>query len=394
MIRTYLDHNATAPMKPGVRDAITAALDVVGNASSIHREGRRARALVEAARDEVALLINAERNSVFFTSGGTEANVTALAPENVVAISGLPASPSEVRCFVSAIEHPSVLCGGRFKDAQLTSIAVDGDGIIDVNALKTGIDRHLASSDGAPFLVSVMLANNETGAIQPVAEIATLVHELGGVIHSDCVQAAGKIAVDINALGVDFLALSAHKIGGPQGIGVLVLGRADRPFGAPLLTGGGQELKRRAGTENVAAIAGFGAAAKLAREGLGEMARIEALRDMAEAELSQSAPDVEIFSKKIARLPNTSCFAAPGLSAETALIALDLAGIAVSSGSACSSGKIVSSHVLAAMGANPEQIKAALRISLGGDSKKLDIERFIAAWRVLYERVRLDQAAA
>lgn len=394
MIRTYLDHNATAPMKPGVRDAVMTALDVFGNASSIHREGRRARALVEAARDEVALLVNAQRNSVFFTSGGTEANVTALAPENVVAASGSPACPNEVRCFVSATEHPSVLYGGRFKEEQLTSVAVDGDGIIDVNALKTGIDRHLASSDGAPFLVSVMLANNETGAIQPVAEIANLVHELGGVIHSDCVQAAGKIAVDINALGVNFLTLSAHKIGGPQGAGVLVLGRADRPLGAPLLTGGGQELKRRAGTENVAAIAGFGTAAKLARDGLGEMARIEALRDTLEAELSQSAPDVEIFSKKGARLPNTSCFAAPGLSAETALIALDLAGFAVSSGSACSSGKIEPSHVLAAMGAAPEQIKAALRISLGGDSKEVDIERFMAAWRALYERVRLDQAAA
>lgn len=392
--RAYLDYNATAPMKPDVRDAIAAALDIGGNASSVHREGRRARGLIETARDEVACLVNAEPNTVIFTSGGTEANVTVLAPENANAICGPTALPEDVRCFISAIEHPSVLSGGRFGDTQVTAIAVDGDGVIDVAALETGIKTHLGETDNTPFLVSVMLANNETGVLQPIAEIASLVHELGGVMHSDCVQAAGKIAIDVQALGIDFLTLSAHKIGGPQGAGAVVLGRGDRPIGAPLLRGGGQELKRRAGTENVAAISGFGVAAKRAHDDLAQMAGIATLRNTLEAEILRIAPEAVIFSRNVSRLPNTSSFAVPGLSAETALIALDLAGVAASSGSACSSGKIEPSHVLKSMGVEPDLAAAALRVSLGWDSNKDDVEKFVTAWDAIYQRVRLDQVAA
>jgi len=394
VIRTYLDYNASAPIRPDVRDAVAAALELTGNASSIHKEGRSVRALIEAARDEIANLVNGDPNSVVFTSGGTEANVTVLAPENVIATRDSNVPADLARCFISAVEHPSVLMGGRFRDQRLTAIAVGGDGVIDLAALRSAIKSHLDETGGAPFLVSVMLANNETGALQPVAEIVSLVHELGGVVHSDSVQAAGKIAIDIEALGVDFLTLSAHKMGGPQGAGAIVLGRDSQPLGAALLTGGGQELRRRAGTENVAAIAGFGVAARLAGEGLADMARIAALRDALENHVCRIAPEARIFSKNVSRLPNTSLFATAGVAAETALIALDLAGIAVSSGSACSSGKIEPSHVLKVMGVEPELAGTALRVSFGWNSKTTDVEKFIAAWSAIYERSRMEQAAA
>ncbi|HSI00035.1 MAG TPA: cysteine desulfurase family protein, partial [Reyranella sp.] len=328
----YLDHNATSPLRPAALDAMVEALRSGGNPSSVHRPGRAARARIDKARRQVAGLVGGLPGEIVFTSGGTEANNMALHGNG------------RQRVLVSAIEHESVLKAVPGAER----IAVDRNGVIDLAAL----ERMLA---GGPALVSVMLANNETGVIQPISEVVRLARVAGALVHCDAVQAAGKVPVDLHGLGVDYLSLSAHKLGGPTGAGALVV-RAAAPF-APDRVGGGQESHRRAGTENVAGLAGFGAAAEASRDGLD----VAALRDRIEASL----PMAMVHGAGAPRLPNTSCLSMPGVNAETQVMALDLAGVGVSAGAACSSGKVTRSAVLAAMGVEAADADAAIRISCG-----------------------------
>jgi cysteine desulfurase len=372
--RLYLDYNASAPLRPEARAAMAEALGEIGNPSSVHAEGRAARARVEAARAAVARLVGGDPKLVTFVSGGTEANNTVLTPDW-----HLGARPHRRDVLlVGATEHPSVLAGGRFPAERVRAVPVDGNGVTDLCALQALLGA--AAADGETALVSVMLANNETGVIQPVAEIARIAHGAGALVHSDAVQAAGRVPVDIGALGVDVLTLSAHKIGGPQGIGAVIRARGDLSF-APLVVGGGQEKRLRAGTENVAAIAGFGAAADLSRADLENAQGWALLRDRIAALMAAAGRKPVIFGEGAPRLPQTLCVGIDGMAAETLVIALDLQGVAVSAGAACSSGKVAQSHVLAAMGVPPRLAKAAIRISLGWDSKESDLDLFSTAWR-------------
>jgi cysteine desulfurase len=355
----YLDHNATSPIRPAAFEAVVEALKLGGNPSSVHRSGRAARALVEVGRRQVATLAGALPAEVVFTSGGTEANNLAIR------------GAARRRLLVSAIEHDSVL-----KVGACETIPVDGDGVVDLAAL----ERQLAAAS-EPALVSVMFANNETGVLQPIAEVARLAREAGALVHCDAVQGAGKAPVDLHDLGVDYLSLSAHKFGGPTGVGALVV-RAGAPFDSDR-RGGGQEVNRRAGTENVAGIAGFGAAADEARASLD----VVGLRDRLESELSRIAPTAKIYGAAVPRLGNTTCISMPGVRAETQVMALDLAGVCVSAGAACSSGKVNRSAVLLAMGIEPCEAETALRISCGWSTVSEDIDCLIAAWRSLYIRV-------
>jgi cysteine desulfurase len=381
--RSYFDWNATAPLRPQAAEASRGALSVPGNPSSVHAEGRAARRLVEEAREEVAALVAARPGDVFFTSSGTEANMLALTP--VIQTAG-ERRPRE-KLLISAIEHASVRTGGRFPRDAVADIAVDADGRVDLAALADAL------AGTARPLVSIMLANNETGVVQPIAQAATIVHAAGGLLHVDAVQAAGRIACDINALGADLLTLSAHKIGGPKGVGALIRAREDIHFPDPLIRGGGQERGLRAGTENVAGIAAFGAAAAaLRRQGAAEADHMRALRDKLETGLKAVAPGVAIFGAAVERLPNTTLFAVEGMKAETAVISFDLEGIAVSSGAACSSGKVQPSHVLAAMGVSPALTRGAVRLSLGWTTTETDIERCLGAWRKLATALSKGQA--
>jgi cysteine desulfurase len=369
--RVYLDWNATTPLRREAREAMAAAWDLGGNPSSVHAEGRQARRLVEAARAAIAAAVGALPRNVIFTSGGTEANALALTP-------GLRrgAGPAVQRLAVSAIEHGSVLAGGRFPSAAISTIGVTGSGVLDLDRLRAAL------AGGPPALVSVMAANNETGALQPVREAAEIVHAAGGLLHVDAIQAFVKIRLDISDINADLVTVSAHKLGGPKGAGAVILAEGLQGF-EPLLRGGGQELGRRAGTENVAGIAGFGAAVRGAGEDLdGEAVRLAGLRNRLETGLRQT-PDVIVFSSDVERLPNTTLFTVPGLRAETAVIGFDLAGIAVSSGSACSSGKVQPSHVLEAMGVGPELAQGAVRLSLGWSTSEADVDFCIEAWRKL-----------
>jgi cysteine desulfurase len=369
--RVYLDWNATTPLRPEAREAMAAAWELAGNPSSVHAEGRQVRKLVEEARASIAVAVGALPRNIVFTSGGTEANALALTP-GLRRYQGRPVE----RLLVSAIEHASVLSGGRFPAQAIGTVGVTGLGLLDLDRLRVMLEG------GPPALVSVMLANNETGAIQPVAEAGEIVHAAGGFLHVDAIQAFGKIPFDINAMTADLVTLSAHKIGGPKGVGALVL--ADGVLGLePLLRGGGQELGRRAGTENVAGIAGFGAAVKAAMGAVeGDAIRLERLRNRLESGLRQT-PDVVVFAENVPRLPNTTLFTVPGLKAETAVIGFDLSGIAVSSGSACSSGKVQPSHVLEAMGFGPELARGAVRLSLGWSTSPADVDCCLEAWRKL-----------
>jgi cysteine desulfurase len=360
---TYLDYNATAPIKPAVREAMIAALDTVGNPSSVHGFGRAARRLVEDARGAVAALVGVKPVQVIFTAGGTEANNLALR------------GTGRRRILGSAIEHDSVL--EAVPEAE--RFAVTAGGGADLDALDRLIRR-----DSEPALVSLMLANNETGVIQPVGEAAGLVHGHGGILHCDAVQAAGRIPVDFGALGVDLLTLTAHKLGGPTGVGALVV-REALPLAA-LLRGGGQEQRRRAGTENLIGIAGFGAAARAALEDLAGVPRLGLLRSDLEQRLRATGAPVRFFGVTADRVANTTCVAMPGVSSETQIMAFDLAGIAVSAGAACSSGKVKPSHVLTAMGVSPDEAATAIRVSLGWRTSADDIDRFVAAWEALYRR--------
>ena len=370
MSRTYLDYNATAPLRPEAREALLAALDI-GNPSSVHEEGRKARALVEAARADVAALVSAPAETVIFTSGGTEACNLAL---------GLRQAPAgEIkRLLVSAIEHSAVLAAAEESVLPVEPLPVTADGVVDMAALDAALQ------DETPALVCVMLANNETGTIQPIAEIAAKTRAHGSLLFCDAVQAAGKMPIDIFALGVDVLSLSGHKLGAPMGIGALVT----RPAVVvpPQLLGGGQELGRRAGSENISGIAAFAAAAKAAMRDLDDFANLADLRDDMEAALLAVQPQTEIFGKHADRLANTSCFALGGLNSETLVMALDLAGVSVSAGSACSSGKVSRSHVLAAMQAETHISRGVLRVSLGWQSNREDTEKLVDEWSKLAGR--------
>jgi cysteine desulfurase len=383
--RIYLDWNATAPLRPQAEEALRQAFSVPGNASSVHAEGRAARRLVEQAREQVAALVGAPPHNVFFTSGGTEANMLALTP----ATEGAGERRPRDRLLMSVIEHASVRTGGRFPREMVGDVPVAADGRVNLVALAEEIGKT------ARPLVSLMLANNETGVVQPVAEAAAIVHAAGGLLHVDAVQGPGRIACDIGSLGADLVTLSAHKIGGPKGVGAIVRRAEDIHFPDPLIRGGGQERGIRAGTENVAGIAGFGAAAAAAREQFAaEAAHMKGLRETLESGLKAIAQNTVIFGETAERLPNTTLFAVEGMKAETAVIAFDLEGVAVSSGAACSSGKVQPSHVLAAMGVPPGLLRGAVRISLGRSTTKVDVEGFLAAWRKLASALSKGRQAA
>jgi cysteine desulfurase len=366
---TYLDWNATAPLRPEGVTAMAAMLKRTGNPSSVHAYGRAARDAVEEARSAVAALVGAAPAEIVFTSGGTEANHLALG--------GFPGR----RLIVSAIEHDSVLAAAP--GAAL--LPVDRDGVADLDALAEWL-----RADARPALVSLMLANNETGVIQPVAEAARLAHENGALLHCDAIQAVGKMTFSIKSLSADLLSISAHKIGGPAGVGALVAS----PESAlkPLLTGGGQERGRRAGTENLLGIVGFGAAAAATAAATDETARIAARRDAIEERLLAIAPDAHIHGMNAPRLPNTLSISMPGVPAATQVMALDLAGVMVSAGSACSSGKVRRSHVLDAMEVAPDLASSAIRISLGWDTCDADVGHLVEVWAALYARTRARAA--
>ncbi|MGQ3018112.1 cysteine desulfurase family protein [Phenylobacterium sp.] len=370
MTSVYLDHNATAPIRPEALAAVTAALAAGGNPSSVHAAGRAARARVEHARSQVATLIGAPASTVVFTSGGTEAN--ALAIDSAVA-GGCQ------RLLISAIEHDAVLETAKASGAAVELLPVTADGRLDLAVLAARLATWDAA-DGQPF-VALMLANNETGVIQPVAEAAVLVREAGGWLHVDAVQAAGRIAIDSRALGADTLAISSHKLGGPGGAGALTFG--PRAKLVRRLHGGGQERGRRAGTENVAGLAGFGAAAEAALRDLEAAAAQAEWRDAAEAALV--AAGAVALGGQAPRLPNTLCIAAPGFPAELQVMTLDLAGIMVSAGSACSSGKVKASHVLLAMGQD-QLAGAAIRVSGGWSTGAQDWKHMVEAWITAYDR--------
>ncbi|MGH6847379.1 MAG: cysteine desulfurase family protein [Methylocella sp.] len=389
--RVYLDHNATAPLHPAAQEAMCAAFDLCGNASSVHAEGRAARAIIEAARAEVAAFAGVAPKNIVFTSGGTEALNLALTPHIE--------TPDEKRPFgllvASAGEHQAVLAGHRFAPAQLELAGIEPRGGLDIAALGATLAR--ASATGKRIMLAVQAANNETGVIQPVAAAAEMIHAAGGFLVCDAVQAAGRIDCDIGSLGADAIVVSAHKFGGPKGAGALCFGSDSYHIREALLRGGGQEWGLRAGTENVAGIAGMAAALAAAKARLREeAAALSVWRDELEAEISRIAPGAVFFGAGAERLPNTSCFAVPGIEAQVLLIALDMEGIAVSSGSACSSGKVKRSHVLSAMGVEPDVARGAIRVSLGWNSRREDCILFVEALErtVTTITARRDKSAA
>lgn len=386
-VRTFLDHNATSPLRDSAKAMILSALEAGGNASSVHTEGRQARKLIETARAQLGEAVNAKATQVVFTSGATEAANHALSP--LIRAGGKDVAVS--RLYVSAVEHPCVLAGGRFKPGQVSVLPVNEAGVLDLEALEAALKTH-DHTGGAP-MVAVMLANNETGVIQPIRQVGELVHSHNGILVVDAVQALGRLPIDLAELAAHFVIVSSHKIGGPQGAGALLFGDASITP-AVLLKGGGQENWQRGGTENVAAIAGFGAAAREVATRLTENRVNSGLRDSIEAgigticaQAGNKAGEPVFFGMNVERLPNTSCFAVPGVKAETALISLDLAGIAVSSGSACSSGKVKKSHVLAAMGVEDDLAECALRVSTGHTTTNEDAEKFLGAFKDIVNRI-------
>jgi cysteine desulfurase len=361
--RTYLDNNASTPLRASAREAVLAALDVTGNPSSVHTEGRRARAIIDEARESVAALVGAKPSEVVFTSGATEAN-------NMVMAAGW-----STLC-VSDVEHESVLTPAKASGARLIPLPASGDGVVDLAAVAPALTQ--AAAAGERTLLSVMIASNETGVVQPVAEAAALAAELGVALHVDAVQGPGRLAVDFAVLGADTLTISAHKLGGPRGVGALII--RDGVNLPALVKGGGQERRRRGGTENVGGIAGFGAAAREVAQEHGALTRMADLRARLEAAITATTPAAVIIGQGVARIPNTACIALPGKSAETLVIRMDLEGFSISAGAACSSGKVGANRVLEAMGLGPEIARSAVRISLGPQTTEDDIAAFVAAW--------------
>ncbi|TPJ56980.1 MULTISPECIES: cysteine desulfurase family protein [unclassified Mesorhizobium] len=384
-MRAYLDYNASAPLLAAAREAMVAALDVAANPSSVHAEGRAARRLIETARRDVAELVKAKAGHVVFTSGATEAASTLLTPDWRMGRGTIRMS----HLYVCEADHPCLLNGGSFPASQVTRIGVDANGIVDLEAMANALAAHDKAA-GLP-LVAIHAANNETGVIQPVDRIAEIVKSVGGVLVVDAVQAAGRISIDISAGYADYLILSSHKIGGPKGVGAIVAA-ADLMMPKPLINGGGQEKGHRGGTENLPGIAGFGAAAQEALIGLEAIDALRRRRDEIEAIVKMLIPDVEIFGTDAPRLANTTFFAIPGAKAETVQIAFDLAGVALSAGSACSSGKVGPSHVLKAMGHGDSL--GALRVSIGAATGAQDIEAFrLALAEIAARRVGKEKAA-
>ncbi|RWA74835.1 cysteine desulfurase family protein [Mesorhizobium sp.] len=382
--RAYLDYNASAPLIAEARAAMVVALDAA-NPSSVHSEGRAARRLIEDARRDVAGLVNARPEHVVFTSGATEAASTLLTPDWQMGRGAVRMG----HLYVCEADHPCILGGGRFPAAQVTRIGVDQNGIADLEALTRALAAH-DKAGGLP-LVAVHAANNETGVIQPIGRIAEIVKAAGGVLVVDAVQAAGRIPIDMSAGYADYLILSSHKIGGPKGVGAIVA-QSDLMMPKPLVNGGGQEKGHRAGTENLPGIAGFAAAARAALAGLDEMGQVARRRDGIEAIVKELVPDADIFGAAAPRLANTTFFAIPGIKAETAQIAFDLAGVALSAGSACSSGKVGPSHVLKAMG-HADSL-GALRVSIGRATGGEEIEAFRKALAgVVARRAGKEKAA-
>jgi cysteine desulfurase len=361
-MRVYLDHNATSPLRPSAKTAMLAAMDVGGNPSSIHGEGRKARKIMDDAREALAFKLGCLPQMMTFTCGGTEANNMALR--------GVGAE----HILVSAIEHPSVLAAAKASGKVVELIPVDEFGRVRIDALEKMLGR-------PNTLVSVMLANNETGVVQDIASVVDVAKKSGALVHIDAVQGFGKRQVNFGLIGCDMMTVAAHKVGGPVGIGALIV--RDGLVIEPLLAGGGQELRRRAGTENIPAIAGFAAMAQEPQLDTYDM------NDALEAGLSNAV----IFSDGRERLCNTTCFAVPGMKAETLLMNLDLAGFAVSSGSACSSGKVGRSHVLEAMGVAPDLAACALRISLGWNTTASEVEQFLTTFHSLRTRAQARSAA-
>ncbi len=362
--RVYLDHNATTALRPEARAALTAAMDVVGNPSSIHHEGRRARAIIETAREQVAALVNAKPLEVVFTSGATEANAWVVGSGNWTTI------------LSAGIEHDSVRGPVAHAGARHVKLPVSVGGIVDMEAIKAFAVQ--VSPNVGRTLVMLQLANNETGIIQPVAEVTERYRAHGLHVHTDAVQAPGRMPVDFASLGVASMSVSSHKLGGPSGVGALVIRDGARL--PSFVIGGGQERRRRAGTENLIGIAGFGAAAEAVAVDSGAGQRLAALRDKLEAGIRQITPAAVFIATAAERLPNTTSVAVPSLTAELLVIKLDLAGIAVSSGAACSSGKVGASHALSAMGLAPEIATGAIRLSLGWNSSEADVATFLNVW--------------
>lgn len=381
--RLYLDYNASAPLLDEARDAVIAALDILGNPSSVHKEGRAARALVEAARRNVASLVNANPAHVLFTSGATEAASTLLTPNYMMGRAPVRMS----HLYIGATEHPCVLAGGQFPAENISLIPVSPDGLLHLDELQSALNAHDKTS-GLP-LVAVQAANNETGVLQPIEEIASVVKAAGGVLVVDAVQAAGRINIDITNNYADYLIVSSHKIGGPKGVGA-VIAVSDLMMPRALVRGGGQEKGHRAGTEALPLIAGFGAAACCAATRLKNGGWAPEMRDRLETGILEIAPEATIYGKSVPRIPNTTFFSLQEQKAETVQIAFDLAGIALSAGSACSSGKVGPSHVLEAMGF--KNGPGAIRVSLSPDVSSENVDQFLKAFAQIVSRHQRSKA--
>lgn len=381
--RAYLDHNATTPLHPAARAAMAAAFDAYGNPSSVHAEGRTARAILDGARRDVARMVGCAPEGVIFTSGGTEALNIALAPDLALGGNGFDL------LLIGAGEHPAVFAGHRFAD-RVATVALDRDGRLDLAALAAALNQHA----GARVMLALQAANNETGVIQPVRAAADLVHAAGGYVVCDAVQAIGKIACDMGALGADALALSAHKFGGPKGVGALCFAPTAHHLMRGVVRGGGQERGLRGGTENVVGIAGMAAACEPAAERVErEAGRLAEWRGAIERHVRASVPEVLVFGEGVERLPNTASFAVPGYDAQVLLMSLDLAGVAVSAGSACAAGKAKPSHVLDAMGVPAEVARRAMRVSLGWTTRDADVAHFADAFAGAIRTIRPRRAA-
>ncbi|MCZ8261646.1 MAG: cysteine desulfurase family protein [Beijerinckiaceae bacterium] len=397
-VRAYLDWNATAPLHPAAREAVLSAMALPGNPSSIHAEGRAARGLVEAARRDVAALVGGEAANVVFTSGATEAANALLRAGLQTACALLPgAAPLASPVIAAGIEHAAVLQAieaAGLPAAYRIALPVTAGGLVAPAALAAALAEARAVAPGQPAMVLIQLANNETGVIQPLAELAALVREAGGILVVDAVQGPGRMPIEIAALGADALFLSAHKFGGPKGVGAIIFARSEVRLSRAFIAGGGQESGQRGGTENVAGIAGMGAAARAVRAMPEAPQNLIQLRDEFENRLNHLAADVEIVGKGVSRLPNTTCFAICGLSAAQALIAFDLDGVAVSSGSACSSGKVKSSHVLEAMGVPAAIREGAIRVSIGPETTRADLDRCLTSLEKQLARRRATAQSA
>ena len=377
-VSVYLDHNATTPVHPAAAEAVAEALrSQFGNASSVHAYGQAAKAALDEARGSVAALVGGEPAEIVFTSGGTEADNLAIR-----GVAGA-APPDRRHLIASAIEHEAVLHTCKALAARgwrTTLLPVDSCGVVDPAALEGAITPETA-------LVSVMHANNEIGTLQPIAELAGIAHDRGVRVHVDAVQSAGKVPLDARALGVDLLSISGHKFNGPKGVGALWVRRGTRV--AATMTGGRQERNRRGGTENVPAIVGLGVAARVAREQLDSTAAgCRALRDRLEAGILEGVPGTVVNGTPGARVPNTTSISFDGVEAEALLIALDLEGIAVSTGSACSSGTLEPSHVLRAMGFPPRRVQSSIRFSVGLGNTDAEIDRVLAVLPGVVARLR------